>query len=99
MNMYRQGDVLIVRIDEHELPEELQLCASQVIVEGEVTGHAHRLAEGRILRDAQNRVFLECLVATQVVHEEHQAIRLEPGYYQVIRQREYSPEAIRLVVD
>jgi len=34
-----------------------------------------------------------------VVHEEHGPISLEPGTYRVWIQREYSPEAIRRVLD
>ena len=94
----RQGDVLFVKIE--ALPAEVALTErkGQIVVEGEVTGHAHRLAAGRIL-EAQGMFFLEVLKATQVVHEEHHAIDLAPGIYQVIRQREYSPEAIRTVLD
>ena len=93
----RQGDVLFVKIE--ALPEGLAERESPVVVEGEVTGHAHRLAQGRVLEDAQGMLFLEVLKATQVVHEEHHAIDLAPGCYRVIRQREYSPEAIRTVID
>ena len=95
--MYRQGDVLFVKLE--ALPEALKERASSVIVEGETTGHAHRLANGRVLEDAKGFLFLEVLRHTQIVHEEHHAIDLEPGSYQVVRQREYSPEAIRLVID
>ena len=94
---YRQGDVLFTKIE--ALPKKLTRRKSNVVVEGESTGHAHRLVSGRILEDAKGFLFLEVLRNTQVVHEEHNAIDLEPGYYQVIRQREYSPEAIRLVLD
>ena len=72
---------------------------SNIVVEGEVTGHAHRLLSGQVLEAAQQLLYLDILMHTQVVHEEHRAISLEPGMYQVIRQREYSPEAIRLVID
>jgi hypothetical protein len=34
-----------------------------------------------------------------VVHEEHRPITLTSGYYRVWRQREYSPEEIRVVRD
>jgi hypothetical protein len=36
---------------------------------------------------------------TQVVHEEHGPITLDPGMWRVVRQREYHPEAIRTVMD
>ena len=32
-------------------------------------------------------------------HDEHETIQLPPGDYRIIRQREYSPEAIRNVAD
>jgi hypothetical protein len=35
----------------------------------------------------------------QVVHQEHATIELPAGNYRAIRQREYSPEAIRNVAD
>lgn len=97
MEMHRQGDVLFTRVE--DLPEGLAPRKSNVIVEGEVTGHSHRLMEGRILESARGHLYLEVLRATQVVHQEHNAIHLEPGLYQVTRQREYSPEAIRTVLD
>ena len=34
-----------------------------------------------------------------VQHQEHAAIALEPGDYEVVLQREYTPEAIRRVRD
>jgi len=97
IEMHRQGDLLITKCE--ALPDGLVERTSNVILEGEVTGHAHKLVHGRILEDAKGFLFLEILRNTQIVHEEHNAISLEPGYYQITRQREYSPEAIRLVVD
>ena len=97
--MYRQGDVLFIKIE--ALPTEpLTERKSPIIVEGEVTGHAHRLLSGRILETAQQMLYLDILAHTQVVHEEHKPIDLEPGYYQIVRQREYvAPELSRMVVD
>lgn len=95
--MYRQGDVLFTSID--QLPEGLTPRPGKIIVEGEATGHAHWLREGRVLQDVQGSLYLEVLVATQVVHQEHHPISLKPGYYQITRQREYMPGAIRTVVD
>jgi hypothetical protein len=96
--MHRQGDVLFTRIA--ELPEGLTQRKSQVIVEGEATGHHHSLVAGRVLEDAQGYLFLEVLQATQVVHQEHHPISLEPGCYRVTRQREYlAPDIDRMVLD
>lgn len=95
--MHRQGDVLFVKVS--TLPEDLTERKNNVLVEGEVTGHAHRLSAGEIWQTKEGMLFLAAVAGSQVVHEEHHAIDLEPGYWQVIRQREYSPEAIRWVVD
>ncbi len=96
-SIYRQGDLLFTEIS--GLPLGLSVQSSNVIVEGEVTGHSHRLLEGSVLQNVQGTLFLEVLQATQVVHQEHRAITLNSGYYQVTRQREYTPEAVRMVSD
>jgi hypothetical protein len=96
MEHYRQGDVLFVKVD--ALPDGLQRRKSNVIVEGESTGHAHRLQQGAIL-ETGNILYLSIEIETHIIHEEHKPIILVPGQYQVIRQREYSPEAIRTVID
>ena len=111
----RQGDILIMSEEEYERlkahiladaqemyafdPATQAERAGRIILEGESTGHAHRLVGGRVLQDAQGHLLLECLKATQIVHDEHHRIALEPMAYKVIRQREYSPEEIRTVVD
>jgi hypothetical protein len=69
-----------------------------------VTGHAHAIkAESAALfRDPKlMAVFLTVGAdgAVALEHEEHDTIRLPPGNYQVIRQREYSPDEIRNVAD
>lgn len=95
--MHRQGDVLFVKIA--DLPAELIKHQSDVLVEGEVTGHAHRLTAGQIWQTREGVLYLRVVVGSQIVHEEHAPLELEPGYWQVIRQREYRPEAIRWVRD
>lgn len=95
--MARQGDLLFTAID--HLPEELTLQADNVIVRGEATGHAHRLMEGHVLQDAQGNLYLEVPAVTLVVHQEHHSLSLERGVYKVTRQREYTPEGIRRVLD
>ncbi len=96
-SMYRQGDLLFRAIP--KLPESLVVRLGQIIARGEATGHSHCLLEGRVLEDTQGSLFLEVPRSTQVVHQEHYAIELSAGYYQVRRQREYTPKAIREVYD
>lgn len=51
------------------------------------------------LRDEDIVGVLETPTPTELVHEEHGAITLDETHYVVIRQREYSPEALRSVAD
>jgi hypothetical protein len=95
---YRQGDLLFVRV-ERRPDEELVTRPGLVIVEGEATGHAHRLTSGAVLDAPDGGIYLDLPVEARVVHEEHDAIALGPGLWRVIRQREYAPEAVRTVLD
>jgi hypothetical protein len=95
---YRQGDLLFVREDARPAGE-LVARETLVIVEGEATGHAHRLTGGVILDAPDGGVYLDLPEAARVVHQEHDAITLGPGLWRVIRQREYTPEAVRTVLD
>jgi len=105
--MYRQGDVLIVPIDESEVPANLVPAprdrGRMVLAYGEATGHAH-VATGEgltllCLPDDLESMFLHVRGYGRVSHEEHAAIPLPSGYYRVVRQREYEPGAIRYVAD
>jgi hypothetical protein len=95
--IHRQGDVLFVKVA--DLPAALVERKSDVLVEGEATGHAHRLTAGQVWQTREGLLFLSAVAGSKIVHEEHAALELEPGYWQVIRQREYSPEVIRWVRD
>jgi hypothetical protein len=99
--LYRQGDVLIRRID--GLPKQKAVKrASGSILEGEATGHVHRLetlTQAEVL-DIENGLYLRVgEEGVRIIHEEHAPITLPAGDYEVIRQREYSPEEIRNVAD
>jgi hypothetical protein len=106
MQQYRQGDVFIVPVS--KTPEILEPIAREngriVLAHGEVTGHAHAIKSPKaaLFRDPKlAAIFLQVTGDAPVAleHEEHSTIHLPPGDYQVIRQREYSPEAIRNVAD
>lgn len=107
MKMYRQGDVLVRSIA--ALPATATEVANIdriVLAWGEVTGHAHAIAvnEAREFThtDAGNvvRRFLHVFdKGTSLHHEEHATIPLPPGFYEIVQQREYTPEAVRNVVD
>ena len=95
---YRQGDLLFIQ--QEALPAvELTLRQGLVIVAGEATGHAHRLTGGSVLEAPDGTLYLDLVEPTRVVHEEHDALILGPGWWLVVRQREYTPEAIRTIRD
>ena len=106
MKIFRQGDVLIRTID--AIPAGAKDVTPRdriVLAYGEVTGHAHAIAPDEArefsLADAAGvvRRFLQVVGEATVRHEEHAAIPLPAGVYEIIQQREYTPEAVRNVAD
>ena len=104
--MARQGDVLIVAVT--KLPQQLDPVEREngriVLAHGEVTGHAHAIKDERaaLFRDPRlMAVFMHISGDAPVAleHDEHDEILIPPGSYQVIRQVEYTPAAIRQVAD
>ena len=85
------------------LPEKLEKVESDILAEGEATGHHHRLVgQALIYETAEKTRFVEVSgqVAT-LVHEEHKPIEIEGGIYAVVNEREYNPfdQAMRRVMD
>jgi hypothetical protein len=84
------------------IPASAKLRPHLVLAEGEVTGHMHRIAEPGSAKLFQEnglmylRVVKECAT---LIHPEHGPIQLPRGDYRVWRQREYSPQAVRTVLD
>lgn len=107
--MYRQGDVLIVPVEESSVAAARQWPQARrdargrlVLALGEVTGHAHALASpGTLCHEphASNSMVLHLPEGGRLVHEEHAAITLPKGWYRVVRQREYIPGSVRIVAD
>ena len=99
--IYRQGDILFKKV--RRIPLEAKQIDNKVIAEGEVTGHAHVLVNGAVFEvlDSESRLFIKSSTNTKITHNEHLPIKLEPGEYEVIRQREYLGPGIehRIVLD
>ena len=107
MTMYRQGDVLLVRTD-HPLGDKARPVPREagrvVLARGEATGHAHTISSplAELFEERDGRLYLRVSAGAEpvrLIHEQHDAIALPPGVYEVRRQREYTPEAIRRVID
>lgn len=107
--LYRQGDVLFTLISNPPKGAKTKR-ENATVAYGEVTGHSHCLAvEDRSIAEVYELgagLYVHVsdgggisIEGATFVHEEHGPITLPPGDYAVTIQREYSPEAIRNVID
>ena len=99
--MYRQGDVLLVKTNGKKLTGGKRVAGKGrvLLAEGEATGHSHTLPETAELYELDDKQWVIVPEASELVHQEHDAIVVAPGTYWVVRQREYTPQAIRRVSD
>lgn len=101
--MYRQGDVMIVPCA--VVPKGAKAVEREggrlVLAHGEVTGHAHAVAEmdAEMFSERDGVLYLRCPSGAAVKHEEHSAVTLAPGTYKVTRQRQYSAGMVQKVPD
>lgn len=88
--IYRQGDLLFKGVG--SIPKRFSASDNHVILEGEATGHSHKLVKGTIFRATYKReMFIKVENGGRIIHEEHATLILPAGIYQVFRQREYVP--------
>ena len=103
----RQGDILLVPVEKvpkglNEIP---RVNGRIVLAEGEATGHLHAIEAPEAIFKAEDIEsiegrFLEVEAEVALTHPEHDTIVLEPGAYEVRRQREYSEAGgIQVVAD
>ena len=100
--MIRQGDVLLVKCN--ELPGGLKkirpVNGRLVLAEGEATGHAHTIdAACATLFGVDESMMVVVDKPATLDHQEHGSIEIAPGQYWVIRQYEYTPQAVQRVAD
>jgi hypothetical protein len=100
-SVYRQGDVLILPIN--EIPNNLNRTKRVTLALGEVTGHHHSISDGAVGyaddSDALADYFEVNDESADLTHQEHDTITLPKGKYRKVIQVEYTPEAIRNVAD
>jgi len=97
---FRHGDVMLEKVA--ELPQSKRKLPRAVLAHGEITGHSHQIREqsAATLYVTPEGLFLHVVdQPATLIHEEHADISLEQGFYRVWRQREYSPEEIRIIQD
>lgn len=103
----RQGDVMLIKLD--ALPgglvkkEKDKERKRVTLAFGEKTGHAHAIYEPEKVEayghpengPEELPQYLEVKEATMLKHDEHHAMPLEPGAYEVIIQEEWDEIALR----
>lgn len=102
MNYRQQGDVLFKPVA--NIPKECKAINTNVVQEGELTGHAHRLYDGdfEILQHPETKQkFLRIVKETEIRHEEHKAFKLPPGeyYIDIVREVDHFEKLTRQVAD
>ena len=99
---FRQGDVYLQQID--KIPDGLTKKNKEKIIlaYGEATGHNHAIEEVDKVEsfvDSTEKLYLSVADDIELTHQEHAKIKIPKENYEVIIQREYSPEEIRKVWD
>ena len=101
LKQLQQGDVNIVKIS--ELPKKCKAINTDIIREGEATGHAHRIVGSDFKLYQQGQLILARIMSGDcaIVHEEHKTIELSQGDYAFSPTVEYDhfAEESRMVRD
>jgi hypothetical protein len=95
--VYRQGDVFLAKI--RAIPAPAQVRADRVLARGEATGHVHEVIGDAELYERDGTLYLHVRSSAQLRHQEHGAISLPLGAYEIGIQKEYAPEGWTRVVD
>ncbi len=103
----RQGDVMLVPIE--NLPGTLTTVPAEegrlIIAHGEVTGHHHSFAmydQISLFREdgSGGGMFVMAYAPTKLEHQEHAALVVDPGAWEVRRQRTVTSAGVaRMVAD
>lgn len=102
INYYQQGDVLLF---EETLPKtDLMELKTNIVEEGEATGHAHRLyGDGfTMLQNPKTKErYLKIVSGTPLRHEEHHEQVLPPGVWRIgkVREKGMFDDIVAPVVD
>jgi len=99
--IFRQGDLLLRKID--KLPDgKRKKRPTGHVLEGEATGHVHRILEleqAEVLKIGEGLFVSVGEHGVSLIHPEHHTIELPAGDFEITRQREYFPDEIRNVQD
>lgn len=95
MKIFRQGDVLLKEVT--TIPKDAQISHTDIVAEGEKTGHNHRLDGSfqlfQLSKNNESVMYLEIEQETKLVHQEHNRVMIPKGLYVVVHERQYNPFA------
>lgn len=93
MFIARHGDLLIKEIK--ELPKGLKKVKTNIVAEGEFTGHNHTVITDNntiaVFSDNTGKKYIGLMEKSKITHQEHKTLELPAGYYEVIIEQEYDP--------
>ena len=98
----RHGDVgFAVMEGAEETFEGFKQKNSNILAEGETTGHAHRVeGDFKLYEDSMGNLKLKVGDGgAAVTHEEHHKIDIKKGSYEIVIQEEYTPSGYVQVKD
>jgi hypothetical protein len=106
LETYRQGDVLLIKLDNNSIILGSKPVARDeknriVLALGEATGHAHVIEEptAEMIRNVGTGVqYVNAPEGATVTHEEHAEVKLPAGIYEVRMQREAGPAEDRAFI-
>lgn len=97
----RQGDIFLFPVKAIPACKPVDCENGRVVLaHGEVTGHSHAFdGDGVALLEGEGERWLDVKKRSILKHESHGHLKVEKGFYKVVQQREYTPEAITYVRD
>ena len=88
---YRQGDLLVIECPEAE-PLDKPPAQTDILIEGSMTGHKHRLSNSKIYARPLNNDGDFAIIVTGpgavLSHDEHRPVPIPEGTWVVRRQKE-----------
>lgn len=99
----RHGDVFLKPVE--SFPTGIQVLDTNILAFGEATGHDHRVIGGQAVvyaaKGETEAKYVKVTEDSELVHQEHEALNVPTGNYEIVHEREYSPfeEEIKRVQD
>ena len=94
--IYRHGDLLIRQVK--KISESARPISTNIIAEGEVTGHNHKLygshqVYGTHIDNPRVIVptYFQAKEEISLKHQEHNTLKISKGLYEILHEREYNP--------